>query len=210
MLPSPPSGREAVEDAGRALGDWTLPFMGACAFLETTIPPVSLFFPGEWALLFGGAIAGQGEISIVALVLTVWACSTAGDSVAFLLGRRYGRRILVRHGSIVGVTEERLAAIDAWFDRYGHAAVALGRLVNFVRPTAPIVAGAARLPYRRFLPWNMVGTLLFSLVYCLLGFFFYRSYDEVAAAVGRGGFAVVALVAVGAVVLVRRRRRFPG
>lgn len=206
-LPSPPSGRVAIQGAASTLDEWTLPFMGMCAFLETTTPPLSLFFPGEWALLFGGAIAGEGTIQIGPLVLVVWVCSTVGDSVAFLIGRRFGRRFLLRYGGALGVTETRLADVDAWFERYGYAAVALGRLVNFVRPVAPILAGSTRMPYRRFLPWNMVGTLLFSLVYCLLGYFFYRSYDELAAMVGRGGFVLVAMVIAVVLLTVSRRGR---
>ena len=204
-LPSPPSGREAVEDVAGGLGDWIWPFIAAIAFLETTIPPVSLFVPGEWALLFGGAIAGEGEIPIAPLVLLVWVSSAAGDSVAFLLGRRFGRGFLLRYGRRFRLDEARLARVDGWFDRYGPATVALGRLVNFVRPLAPILAGASEFPYRRFLPWNLLGTALFSLLYCLLGYFFYRSYDELAAAVGTGGLVLVAVVVGGVVVAVRLR-----
>ena len=207
VLPAPPSGRVVVENAASALGDWALPFMATAAFLETTIPPVSLFFPGEWALLFGGAMAADGVMPIGALLLTVWVCSTAGDSVAFLIGRRFGRSFLLRYGRPFGVTAPRLARVDAWFERYGPAAIAIGRLVNFVRPTAPILAGATRFSYRRFLPWSMLGTLAFSLVYCLLGFAFYRSYDELVTAVGRGSAVVLAVVVAVAVVLVRRSRR---
>lgn len=204
--PSRLSGREAIENIAITLDSWIWPFMGAAAFLETTIPPLSLFFPGEWALLFGGAVAGQGAIPIVPLVLLVWVCSAAGDSVSFLLGRRFGRGFLLRYGASLGVNEARLARVDTWFDRYGSAAVALGRLVNFVRPLAPILAGSTQFPYRRFLPWNLLGTGLFSLVYCLLGYFFYRSYDDLVAAVGRGSFAVLAAVAVAGAVAVRLRR----
>ena len=58
------------------------------------------------------------------------------------------------------------------------------------------MAGASHFPYRRFLAWNLLGTLLFSLVFCGLGYVFYRSYDEIAAALSRSGFAFVALAAV--------------
>ena len=70
------------------------------------------------------------------------------------------------------------------------------------------MAGASHFPYRRFLAWNLVGTLLFSLVFCGLGYVFYRSYDEIAAALSRTGFALVVLAgaAVSAYVLLRRRR----
>lgn len=207
-----PDGDGAVDDAGDALGGWTYPFMGAMAFLETSIPPVTLVFPGEWAVMLGGAMAGEGHIEIVPLIALVWACSAAGDSATFALGRRLGRPFLLARGRRLGVTESRLAKLDAWLERYGPPAVCLGRLVPLVRPFGPLVAGASRFPYRRFLAWNVAGTLLFSLVFCGLGYLFYRSYDEVAAALSRSAFAFVALVAAGvtAYVVLHRRRAHGG
>ena len=202
-----PGGDGAVDDAGDALGAWTYPFMGAMAFLETSIPPVTLVFPGEWTVMLGGAMAGEGHIQIVPLIALVWACSAAGDSVTFALGRRLGRPFLLTRGRRLGVTEPRLAKLDAWLERYGPPAVCLGRLVPLVRPFGPLVAGASRFPYRRFLVWNVAGTLLFSLVFCGLGYLFYRSYDEVAAGLSRSAFAFVALVAAGITGYVVLRRR---
>jgi len=207
-----PDGEDAVKDAGDALGGWTYPFMAGMAFLETSIPPVTLVFPGEWAILLGGAMAGEGQIHIVALIALVWACSVAGDSVTFALGRRLGRPFLLAKGARLGVTEPRLAKLDAWLERYGPAAVCFGRLLPLARPFGPLVAGASSLPYRRFAIWNVLGTLLFSLLFCGLGYAFYRSYDEVAATLSRSAFAVVAVIAAGAgvYVLARRRRRRAG
>ena len=144
--------------------------MAVMAFLETTIPPVTLVFPGEWAVLFGGAMAGEGSIAIIPLLLVVWACSAAGDSVTFALGRRLGRPFLNRYGRRLGLTEARLDRLDTWLDRYGPPAVCFGRLLPLARPFGPLVAGASHFPYRRFLPWSVLGTLLFTLVFCGLGY----------------------------------------
>ena len=206
-LPTVPSGAAAVEDTGDALGGWIWPFAAAMALLETAAPPITLVFPGEWALLLTGAVAGEGAIPIVPLVLLVWVCSAVGDSFAYLLGRRFGRAFLLRSGAPLGLTEDRLRRVDGWFDRHGAGAVALGRLVPFVRPTAPFLAGSTGFPYRRFLAWNALGTALFTLVFCLLGYFFYRSYDQVVAVVGRGGLVLLALLAVTGIAVSRRRRR---
>jgi membrane protein DedA with SNARE-associated domain len=176
------------------------------AFLETTIPPVTVVFPGEWAVLLGGAIAGYGEVEIVPVVLIAWVFSALGDSVTFALGRRLGRPFLVRRGPSFGLTKARLERVDRWLERYGAASVCLGRLLPLARPFAPFIAGSSRFPYRRFLPWNLLGTLLFALVFCLLGYAFYRSYDELASTVGRVAFGVLVVV-VGATLAVRSLRR---
>jgi membrane protein DedA with SNARE-associated domain len=203
-----PDGEQAVSDFGETFGGWTYPFMAAMAFLETAIPPVTLVFPGEFAVLLGGAVAGEGQISLLPLIVIVWACSAAGDSATFVLGRRLGRPFLLRHGRPLGMSEERLDRVDRWLDRWGSPAVCFGRLLPLVRPLGPFVAGASRLRYRRFLFWNLMGTLLFTLVFCGAGYAFYESYDEVVVALRRGGFLVLLLVAglvLGAWALRRRR-----
>lgn len=204
-----PDGESAVQDAGETLGGWAYPLMAAMAFLETTIPPVTLIFPGEWVILFGGAMAGEGSIAIVPLVLLVWAFSAIGDSLTFWLGRRLGRPFLERRGPGLGLTEPRLARVDGWLDRYGAPAVCFGRLLPLARPMGPLVAGASHFPYRRFVPWNVLGTLLFTLLFCGLGYVFYSSYDEVAEKLGRGAFAVLVLIVLAGIVVhaVRRRRK---
>jgi membrane protein DedA with SNARE-associated domain len=203
-----PDGEEAVSDFGSTFGGWTYPFMAAMAFLETAIPPVTLVFPGEFAVLLGGAVAGEGDIELVPLIAIVWACSVAGDSVTFALGRRLGRPFLLRHGRPLGMNQERLERVDRWLDRWGSAAVCLGRLLPLARPFGPFVAGASRFRYRRFLVWDVLGSLLFALVFCGAGYAFYRSYDEVVVALRRGGFALLLLIVAGvlAVWAVRRRR----
>jgi membrane protein DedA with SNARE-associated domain len=206
-----PDGEEAVSDFGSTFGGWTYPFMAAMAFLETAIPPVTLVFPGEFAVLLGGAVAGEGDIALVPLMAIVWACSAAGDSVTFALGRRLGRPFLLRHGRPLGMTEERLERVDRWLDRWGAPAVCLGRMLPLARPFGPFVAGASHFPYRRFLAWNLLGTLLFTLVFCGVGYAFYRSYDEVVVALRRGGFVALLLIAaVALAVWVVRRRRAAG
>ena len=75
-----PDGDQAVTDAGDALGAWTYPFMAAMAFFETSIPPVTLVVPGEWAVMLGGAMAGDGQVEILVLLPLVWLFSAVGDS----------------------------------------------------------------------------------------------------------------------------------
>jgi membrane protein DedA with SNARE-associated domain len=202
-----PAGDNAVEDAADALGAWTYPFVAGMAFLETAIPPVTLIFPGEFAVLLGGAIAGEGRIEIVPLILLVWVCSLLGDSFTFALGRRLGRPFLLRSGGPLGMTEERLGRLDGWFDRYGAPAVAFGRLLPLARPFGPFVAGSSRFPYGRFLRWNAVGTLAFSLLFCLLGYAFYNSYDAVADTVGTVAFILLVAIVAGVVAFLAIRRR---
>jgi membrane protein DedA with SNARE-associated domain len=201
-----PDGEKAVDSAADALDGWVYPFAIGMAFFETTIPPITLVYPGEWGLMLTGAIAGAGRADIVPLLAIGWLVSAVGDSLTFLLGRRLGRPFLVRTGRGFGLTEERLSAVDRWFDRYGPVAASFGRLLPLVRPFGPFLAGASRLEYRRFVPWNVLGCVMFSLVFVGLGYAFYSSYDQLAETAGRVGLLVLVVVVAG-VMLVRDLRR---
>ena len=64
--------------------------------------------PGETAVIVGGLVAGQGEISLLALIAIVWTCCVLGDLTSYELGRRKGRGWLLKHGQRLKITEERL------------------------------------------------------------------------------------------------------
>jgi undecaprenyl-diphosphatase len=139
-------------------------------------------------------IAGQGEIEVVPLIGVVWACAALGDSLSFLVGQRLGRGFLLRHGHRVRITHERFEQVERYLERHGGKTIVIGRFLGFVRPLAPFIAGSSRMPYRRFLPYSVVGTALWGSTFCLLGFFFYRSLDRVTKIAGRATLAFGLLV----------------
>jgi membrane protein DedA with SNARE-associated domain len=209
-LPTPDDAREAVEDAADSLGLWIYPFIAGVALLESFPPPFCAVWPGEFAVIFAGALSAQeGDVEIIPLIAVVWVASALGDSASFALGRRYGRGLLERYGPRFRVTPERMARLDGWFDRWGTPIVALGRMLPVARPLGPFVAGTSALPYHRFLRWNLFGVTLFSVAFPLLGYVFYNSYDDLVVVIGRAGLAVLVLAVVIALIVARRRKRAP-
>jgi undecaprenyl-diphosphatase len=202
-----PSLDTVLKNVGQALGPYTYVLVGVLAFAETGAF-VGLVAPGETAVIVGGVVAGQGHIDIVALIALVWVCAVAGDSVSFWLGRRLGRDFLIRHGARVRITEERLEQVEGFLHRHGGPTILIGRFIGFVRPLAPFVASASRMPYRRFIPYDVIAAGLWSALFCLLGYVFWRSLDRVLAIAKQGAFALGAVIgaAVAAVVLYRYLR----
>jgi membrane protein DedA with SNARE-associated domain/membrane-associated phospholipid phosphatase len=202
-----PNLEKLLEDAGEALGPWTYLLVGALAYLETGAF-VGFVAPGETAVIVGGLVAGQGQISLFVLIAIVWACAVAGDLTSFTLGRRLGRDWLLRHGATLKITEERLQTVEGFFDRRGGATILIGRFIGFVRPLAPFLAGAARMPVRRFLPYDVLGAGAWTATFATLGYVFWQSFDQLTTYVSRGVFAFGSVVAVvaGLVWLVHLRR----
>ena len=206
VLSALPDPKAIIEDIAQALGAWTYALVGVLAFLETGAF-VGLVAPGETVVIAGGVIAGQGEIELAPLIGLVWICAVLGDTTSFYLGRRLGRRFLERHGPRVKITPERLSSVEGYFDRHGGKTILIGRFIGLVRALAPFVAGTSGMPYRRFIPFSIVGTGLWATTFCVLGYIFWRSFDQVAHIAGQAifGFGLTVGVIVGIVVAYRRR-----
>jgi undecaprenyl-diphosphatase len=207
VLSELPDPKKLIEDIATVLGPWTYALVGVLAFLETGAF-VGLVAPGETVVMVGGVVAGQGEIQLLPLIGLVWLCAVLGDTTSFYIGRRLGRRFLEKHGPRVKITHDRLEQVEGYFDRHGGKTILIGRFIGLVRALAPFIAGSSGLPYRRFIPYSIVGTGLWSTTFCLIGYVFWRSFDKVAHLVGQAifGFGVTVAVIVGVVVAYRRRR----
>jgi membrane protein DedA with SNARE-associated domain/membrane-associated phospholipid phosphatase len=190
---------EIIKDLSENLGSWTYLLVGALAFLETGAF-VGLVAPGEFTVILGGAVAGQGDISLPLILGITWAAAFAGDSVSFMLGARLGRVFLVRHGRRVGITEPRLRQVEGYFAKHGGKTILIGRFIGLVRALAPFIAGSSKMRYRAFAPYSILGTGIWATGLILAGYFASQSLDTVTKIVGRGllafGFAVGTIVAV--------------
>ena len=209
LLSHLPDPKKAIEDLAEAFGPWTYALVGTMAFLETGAF-VGLIAPGEFTVIVGGVVAGQGEIDLIPLLGLVWFCCIAGDTTSFFIGRRLGRSFLERHGPRVKITHERLEQVDGYFDRHGGKTILIGRFVGLVRAIAPFIAGSSGMPYARFIPYSVIGTGLWATTFTLLGYFFWQSFDRVAEIAGRATLAFGVLIAIGAgAVYAYRRLRTP-
>ena len=195
VLDNLPDAKKMIEDLAKALGKGTYALVGVMAFLETGAF-VGLIAPGEFTVIIGGVIAGQGTISVILLLGIVWSCCVLGDSASFFVGRRLGRSFLERHGPRFKITHERLEQVDEYFAKHGGKTILIGRFIGIVRAVAPFIAGSSGLSYGRFLPYSIIGTGLWGTFYTLLGYFFYQSFDKVAGYAGRATFVFATLVGI--------------
>jgi undecaprenyl-diphosphatase len=207
VLSEIPDPETVIEDVAKALGRWTYVLVAGLAFLETGAF-VGLVAPGEFTVILGGVIAGQGEINVMLLLALTWLAAFLGDTTSFAIGARLGRGFLERHGPRVKITRERLSQVEGYFAKHGGKTILIGRFIGLVRALAPFVAGSSKMPYRRFAPYSVMGTGLWATTFVLLGYFFWRSFEEVAGIAGRAtvGFGIVVGVAVAVWYAYRRLR----
>ena len=121
--------------------------------------------PGESLLIFASVLAGRGEMSISALLISAWVGSVIGDNLGYLIGRKLGRGAILRYGAKVGLTDERFTQIERTYVRYGYAAVLFARFFSILRQLNGILAGMLGMSWWRFVLFDAVGAALWVLVW---------------------------------------------
>lgn len=162
--------------------------------------------PGESAVVAAAVLAADGALLLPAVWAAAAAGAIAGDSAAFLLGRGAGGRLV-----------ERLRRRPGWADRLDEASDRLRRRGAVFIPAAQFVpggrnlvmvaAGALGVPWRRFLPLEILGACLWATFQCALGWFGGRAFEGTGTALLVSlGIAIAIGIAVDLGERVRRRR----
>lgn len=179
-------------------GQWGYVILFVLILLECQ-PPLGVFVPGESLVLISGFLAGQGVFDLEAVIVTISLAAILGDTIGFELGRFLGRDWLVRHGRRFGIRESEFERAAGFLARHGGKAAFLSHFMHLLRSVTPFMAGATRVPYRRFVLSNALGCILWAGVFSTLGYFVGESWKLFEKWIGRagaivGGLAILVLI----------------
>jgi membrane-associated protein len=138
-------------------------------FAETGLA-VGFFLPGDSLLVVSGLFAAAGKLNVWLVMLAFFLGSVLGDSVGYWTGRLMGKALFNRESSWI-FKPSRVQKAHGFFEKYGPKTVILARFVPIVRTFAPLVVGAAEMPYSRFLPYSILGSALWISTMVLAGYF---------------------------------------
>ncbi|HVN26391.1 MAG TPA: DedA family protein [Candidatus Paceibacterota bacterium] len=142
--------------------------IGAIVFAETGLL-LGFILPGDSLLFLAGLLASQGYFNICALVAVIFLTAVLGDNVGYLIGRKLGRRVFERNTLVFN--QDNLHKTEAFFERNGKWTFVVQRFIPVIRIFAPLLGGVARMTYRTFLIFDIVGCVLWSAGITLLGYF---------------------------------------
>jgi membrane protein DedA with SNARE-associated domain len=197
---------DSLVDLVWRVGSWGYAIVFIGAALESAAF-LGLLVPGESLVIVSGVLASAGLFELHTLITVVAAGAVVGDSIGYELGRRLGRPWLLRRGGWLGFRLDRIAAVDAFFKRHGGKAVLIGRFIGFLRALAPFVAGSSRMPYLRFLAYNVTGGVLWSVACVLVGYYAGAAWPIAERWVGRVGLVLGLVVVATAAWWLRHRRQ---
>ncbi|EAA2982188.1 DedA family protein [Salmonella enterica subsp. diarizonae] len=121
---------------------------------------------GETVTLLGGVAAHQGLLKFPLVVVAVALGGMMGDQLLYLLGRCYGGKILRRFPRY----HTKIGHAQKMIQRHPYLFVIGTRFMYGFRVVGPLLIGASRLPPKIFLPLNIVGALVWALLFTTLGY----------------------------------------
>jgi membrane protein DedA with SNARE-associated domain len=163
--------------------------------------------PGETSLLAGAVEAQRGVMYLPWVVAVAAAAAMIGDNVGYWVGRRVGRPTLVKYGHFVRMRDRQIRVLDYFYAHHGAKTVFFGRWVTLLRVGAAVFAGASRMPWRSFLLWNALGSIVWAVGVGLMGYFFWASIGAVKGVFGYVGAAALIATMIGGFFLWRRTER---
>ena len=163
-------------------------------FANVLLEQLGLPVPAVPTLVVAGALAADGRLSFPMLLLAAFLPTVAADSLWFLLGRRYGQRILKTLCRVSLSPDTCVRQTEGVFEKYGLASLLFAKFVPGYSTVAPPLAGAAGASLPRFLLFMSGGALLWAGLALALGLVFHRTVDRVLAALASlGGWAFFVL-----------------
>ena len=181
------------------------PLVCTIVFIETGFF-VGFFLPGDSLLVTAGIFAAASVVPLRWLLLPVMACAIAGDQIGYWIGRKAGPALYKREDSLF-FRRSHLQKAHEFYEKYGGRAVIFARFVPIVRTFCPPVAGAAHMPYSRYLMFDIFGGVLWVGAMILGGYFLGRSVPNIGQQIHYVIGAVVVLSVLPAVISILRARR---
>jgi membrane protein DedA with SNARE-associated domain len=182
-------------------GYWAV---GAALLLENAGLPV----PGETILLLASFLAySEHKLGLPYIILVGICAATLGDNLGFAVGFYGGRRLLERYQKTLHIRPDVIARGEELFARYGSATIFVARFIAGMRIIAGPLAGVLRMPWRKFVLFNLLGAVVWVTAIAGVGYLFGKHWEALVEVVQDANIAIAIVVVVFVGLWWWRRRR---
>ncbi len=153
-------------------GVWVYAILFLIIFCETGLV-VTPFLPGDSLLFVAGALAASnvtGDFNIIILNIILITAAILGDGVNYTIGRFFGEKLFSNPDSKI-FKQSYLEKTHQFYEKHGGKTIILARFVPIVRTFAPFVAGMGHMGYKHFAAFNVIGGVIWVVLFTLLGYF---------------------------------------
>ena len=154
----------------RNYGIWTHLFLFIIICCETGFV-VMPFLPGDSLLFAAGSFCALGSLDIAMTVVSLIVAAVVGDTVNYWAGRKTGPRVFSREASRF-FKKHYLEQTHAFYVRHGGKTIIIARFIPIIRTFAPFVAGIGSMAYGKFLCYNVIGGVSWTVGFVLMGYLF--------------------------------------
>lgn len=175
-------------------------------FILVAVESLGIPLPGETALIVAGAYAGTTHRMSAWLIFAVAAAAAVvGDNIGYWIGDKGGYRLARRYGHKVRLDERKLKIARYLFDTHGGKVVFFGRFVSVLRTYAAFLAGTSQMRWRKFLPANAAGGIVWAGVYALASYLAGAALEQASRSIALALGAAAVIAMAGMLLLVRRQ-----
>ena len=153
-------------------GMWVYAILFLILFCETGLV-VTPFLPGDSLLFVAGALAAlpTNYLNVHTMVALMVVAAILGDAVNYTIGRLFGEKLFSNPNSKI-FRRSYLDKTHQFYEKHGGKTIILARFVPIVRTFAPFVAGMGHMSYRHFAAYNVIGALVWVLLFTYAGYLF--------------------------------------
>jgi membrane-associated protein len=163
-------------------------------FAVIVIAAVGVPFPVSLTLVAAGSFAKQGEMRLLPVIIAGSLAAILGDQIGYGISRWGGRRLIDRLTRRLGGTE-KIKKAEALSKKWGGPGIFFSRwLITELGPWLNVTSGIARYPWRRFIFWDVLGEVLWVVLYVMLGYMFSDKVQYIAEILGNLAWAILALI----------------
>jgi membrane protein DedA with SNARE-associated domain len=179
-----------------ALGNLIATYGLTAVFLLMVAESCGFPFPSEVIMPTAGLLAASGHMNLVAAIILGAGANLVGSLIAYGVAARFGEPILLGPGRYIGIRPHHLEMADGWFQRYGLAAVLIGRVLPVIRTYISFPAGLAGVGLMRFSTMTFIGALPWCAALAIAGYELGKNYDRISGPIEKAAIVIAVLVVI--------------
>jgi len=152
-------------------GTWIYVIIFIIVFCETGLV-VTPFLPGDSLLFATGAIVAMpgSALNIFIMGMVVVTAAILGDTVNYHIGKYIGHQVFKKEHRFI--KKKHLLKTQSFYEKHGGKTIIYARFIPIIRTFAPFVAGVGVMNYSRFITFNIVGGILWTVLFLGAGYLF--------------------------------------